>query len=115
MKITREVLESYLNCKLKGHLKLAGESGTKSDYEAMTDAASRASREAALAKLAACLGEGDGSRGKSVTASMLQQGPPLLLDIDLEDEALSLRFDGLKRADGASKLGDHHYVPVLHN
>src|SRR5580693_8328084 len=28
---------------------------------------------------------------------------------------MSLRFDALKRADGASKLGDHHYVPVLHN
>ena len=30
MKITKEVLEGYLNCKLKGHLKLAGESGSKS-------------------------------------------------------------------------------------
>ncbi len=28
---------------------------------------------------------------------------------------MSLRFDALKRADGASKLGDHHYLPVLHN
>ena len=37
MKITNEILEGYLNCKTKGHLKLAGESGTKSDYEAMTD------------------------------------------------------------------------------
>ena len=37
MKITNEVLEGYLNCKTKGHLKLAGETGTKSDYEAMTD------------------------------------------------------------------------------
>ena len=28
---------------------------------------------------------------------------------------MSIRFDALKRADGASKLGDHHYLPVLHN
>ncbi len=41
MKITREVLEAYLNCKTKGHLKLAGETGTESDYEAMTKAARR--------------------------------------------------------------------------
>src|SRR5271165_6018435 len=33
--ISREVLEGYLNCKYKGHLKLKGEQGTKSDYEAM--------------------------------------------------------------------------------
>ena len=39
-KITRDIIESYLNCKYKGHLKLAGESGTQSDYEAMTTAAS---------------------------------------------------------------------------
>ena len=31
-KITRAIIESYLNCKYKGHLKLAGEGGTKSDY-----------------------------------------------------------------------------------
>ena len=37
MKITNEILEGYLNCKTKGHLKLVGETGTKSDYEAMTD------------------------------------------------------------------------------
>ena len=32
-KIARDVLESYLNCKYKGHLKLTGQQGTKSDYE----------------------------------------------------------------------------------
>ena len=63
MKITNEILEGYLNCKNKGHLKLAGESGTKSDYEAMTTAARQASREAALAKLVARFGEGDACRG----------------------------------------------------
>jgi hypothetical protein len=31
-KITRDVIESYLNCKYKGHLKLAGQQGTRSDY-----------------------------------------------------------------------------------
>ena len=115
MKITNEVLEGYLNCKTKGHLKLAGESGTQSDYEAMTTAAGRASREAALARLVARFGEGDACRGVAVTAATLKQGAPLLADATLEDEGLSLRFDALKRADGASKLGDHHYLPVLHN
>ena len=31
----------------------------------------------------------------------------------LEDDLLSLRFDGLKKVDGPSKLGDFHYVPML--
>jgi hypothetical protein len=34
-KITRDVLESYLHCKHKGHLKLTGKQGTKCDYETL--------------------------------------------------------------------------------
>jgi predicted RecB family nuclease len=113
-KITRDIIESYLNCKYKGHLKLAGESGTPSDYEAMTTAARQVSRESALAKLAARFGEGDACRETAVTAATLKQGKTLLVDAELEDEGLSLRCDALKRADGVSKLGDYHYVPVLH-
>ncbi len=115
MKITNEILESYLNCKTKGHLKLVSETGTKSDYEAMTVAVSQSSREEALAKLVTRFGEDDACRGVSVTVETLKQGMPLLADAALDDEFLSLRFDALKRTEGASKLGDHHYLPVLHN
>src|SRR5262245_65689793 len=34
-KITSDVLESYLHCKFKGHLKLAGRQDTKCDFETM--------------------------------------------------------------------------------
>jgi predicted RecB family nuclease len=114
-KITREIIESYLNCKTKGHLKLAGERGTESDYEAMTVATTAASREATLAKLVARFGDGDYCRGTSVTAATLRKGPPLLVDAAIEDEELSLCVDGLKRADGSSRVRGHHYLPVLHN
>src|SRR5437764_10344750 len=115
MKITNEILEGYLNCKTKGHLKLVGETGTKSDFEAMTEAASQASRELSLASLVTRYGEGNVCRWTAVTVATLRQGAPLLADAILEDDGMSIRFDGLKRADGASKLGGHHYVPVLHN
>src|SRR5262249_59618784 len=68
----------------------------------------------ALAKLGARFGQGDVCRGGPVTAATLKPGAPLLADTDLEDGGLSLRLDALKRADGGSKLGDHHYLPVLH-
>jgi hypothetical protein len=113
MKITNEVLEGYLNCKTKGHLKLKGEGGIKSDYEAMTTVAKEASRESALANLVIRFGNED-CRGIAVTAATLKQGAQLLVDATLEDDSLAIRFDGLKRADGASKLGDHHYVPIMH-
>jgi predicted RecB family nuclease len=114
-KITLDTIKSYLICKYKGHLKLAGECGTKSDYEAMTAAADQASREEAVAKLAARFGEGNTSRGTAVTTAALKQRTTLLVDASFDDDAMSLRFDGLKRVDGASGLGDHHYMPVLHN
>src|SRR4051812_30879597 len=59
MRITRAIIEAYLDCAYKGHLKFAGESGTRSDYEAMTAAAEAASREQAVARLVARFGEGD--------------------------------------------------------
>jgi predicted RecB family nuclease len=114
MKITHEVLEAYLNCRTKGHLKLVGETGTPSDYETMTTAAGRASREAALAKLVSRFGQGDACRGTAITAATLKQGSPMLVDAIFEDEGMSLRFDALKRVAGPSQLGAFHYVPILH-
>lgn len=114
-KITRDTIESYLSCKYKGHLKLAGESGTQSDYETMTTAARQASRKEAVAKLVVRFGEGGACREMAVTVATLKQGKTLLPDAELKDEDLSLRFDALKRVDGASKVGDHHYIPILHS
>jgi hypothetical protein len=65
-KITRDIIESYLNCKYRGHLTLSGESGTVSDYEAMTTAAKASSREQALARLSTRFGEGAVRRGTAV-------------------------------------------------
>ena len=53
------------------------------------------------------------ARDISLTAAALRAGPSFVLDATLEDDLLSLRFDGLKRVDGPSKLGDFHYVPML--
>ena len=113
--ITRDIIESYLNCKYKGHLKLTGENGTISDYEALITAARSSSREQAVGRLIARFGKGDACRGTILTAATLKQGRPLLVDVRLEDDAMSLCFDALKRTVGASELGGHHYVPIFHN
>src|SRR5262245_30444507 len=98
MKITTEVLEAHLACKTKGHLKLAGQAGVVSDYEAMTLAAGRASRQAALANLVARLGEGDAYRGAALTADRLK-GP---------DDLRGAGGEGDAREKGA-KAGDEFY------
>jgi predicted RecB family nuclease len=115
IKITQDIVESYLSCKYKGHLKLTQENGTISDYEAMVTAARAASRGQALAWLVVRFGEADTPQVTAVTADLLKEGAPIRLDACLEDEHLSFRFDALKRSDGPSELGDHYYVPVFHS
>ena len=87
MRITMEIIEAYLNCKTKGFLKLIRETGTKSDYDVMTDAASRASREGCLAKLIAIYGDGIANREAAVSKATLERGAMLLADATLEDRS----------------------------
>jgi predicted RecB family nuclease len=112
-KITRDVLESYLNCKTKAHLKLAGQQGSVSDYEALLDASRQKVWRTAIGKILSKHPGGEVARDISLTAAALRAGPSFVLDATLEDDLLSLRFDGLKKVDGPSKLGDFHYVPML--
>ena len=112
-KITREVLEGYLHCKTKAHLKLAGQQGSMSDYEALLVARRQEVRQQAIAEILAKHPEAEVARGIPLTVAALQSGPPFVLDATLEDDLLSLGFDGFKRVDGASKVGDFHYIPML--
>jgi predicted RecB family nuclease len=52
-------------------------------------------------------------RNIPLTTAGLKWGPQYILDGILEDNALALRCDGLKRMAGESKLGDFHYLPML--
>ena len=112
-KITRDVLESYLNCKTKAHLRLAGQQGNVSGYENLLVVNRQEVRQTAIDKVLVKLPEREVVRDISLTADALRAGPSIVLDATLEDGLLSVRFDGLKQVDGPSRLGDFHYVPML--
>ncbi len=112
-KITLDILESYLQCKYKCHLKLLGEHGTPSAYEQLMRATRHRLRLAARDALLSQHGERESLCNHAVTVTVLEQSAPLLLDALVEDERLSVRFDALQRAPGPSKLGNFHYIPVL--
>jgi len=112
-KITRDVLESYLHCKTKAHLKRTGHHGSTSDYEGLLAASRLEVRQEAIGKIVALHSEGELARGIPLTAAALRSGPSFVLDAALEDDLFSLDFDGLERVDGPSKLGDFHYIPIL--
>jgi predicted RecB family nuclease len=111
--ITREILEGYLKCRYKGHLKLAGEHGQPADYELLLLESRGRVRQAAAERLLARPNEGGVVRDVTVTPELLKQGAALLLDATVGGEGLSVRFDALQRKDGASRLGDFYYIPVL--
>ena len=112
-KITRDVLESYVHCRYKGHLKLAGEQGNASDYEVLQEEVHNRVRRAAEDKLVDRYKDGEILRGITLTRPLLKQGVPLLLDATIEDHTLAIRFDALQKAAGSSRLGDFHYIPVM--
>src|SRR3954452_23445752 len=112
-RITRDIIESYLNCKYKGHLKLAGQQGARADYETLLSEARSEVRLATIDSILARHAENQVERNVPLSPAALKRGALFVLDATLENEELSLCFDGLKRTDGPSKLGDFHYVPVL--
>src|SRR5262249_480435 len=112
-RITRVVLEAYLHCKTKAHLKLAGQQGNVSDYEALLSENRREVRQTAISRILSKHPETEVASDILLTAAALRAGTSFVLDATLDDRLLSLRFDGLKKVDGPSKLGDFHYVPML--
>src|SRR5262245_11657137 len=112
-RITREVLEAYLYCKTKAHLKLAGQQGNVSDYEALLSENRREVWQTAISRILSKHPETEVARDILLTAAALRAVTSFVLDATLEDDLLSLRFDGLKKVDGPSKLGDFHNVPML--
>ena len=101
-KITRDVIESYLNCKYKAYLKLARQPGTKSDYELLLAELRCEVRLGATEQIAQHHQRIE--RNLSLSSAILRRGAPFLLDALLEDDQVSLVFDGLKRVDGPSRL-----------
>jgi predicted RecB family nuclease len=112
-KIARDMIESHLNCKYKGHLKLAGQQGTRSDYELLlSKSREEVSRLATDKILARHCGEKI-EQGVVLTLAVLSKGATFLLSGTLEDEYVALVIDGLMRVPGSSKLGEFHYAPML--
>ena len=112
MKITREVLESHPKCRYKAHLKLAGEQGSRSDYDLLLGESRDRVRRAGMTNLLDRHKAGPVLQDLPLTQAVLRKGVPLLLNVTMEDDDLSICFEALLRVTGPSRLGDFHYIPV---
>jgi predicted RecB family nuclease len=112
-RITRDIIEAYIACKTKAHLKLAGQHGIVSDYEGFLLQTRQEVRQQAISKISSKTSRDEIASNIPLTVASLRAGSSYLLDAVLDDELLSVSFDGLKKVDGPSALGDFHYVPML--
>src|SRR6266852_6951312 len=100
--LTIEVLEGYLQCRYLGFLHLAGRRGEISEYAALLGIRRAAVRAAALEKIVRESGDQAVTSSILLTSDVLRRGAPFLFDADLQRADISIRFDGLQRAPGAS-------------
>src|SRR5215470_6798936 len=98
--ITTEGLEAFLHCKLKAHLKEAGEQGTRTDYEALLLSRRDAVRQKAIQAILDAHGEGQVATSPVLAADALKAGPPFVLDALFEDDLFRLKIDALKKVPG---------------
>jgi predicted RecB family nuclease len=112
-RITRDVLESYLHCPYKAHLKLTGARGRPTDYEILQGAARIRAQRAAADRLIGRHEGGEVPQDVAIARPLLKRGLPLLVGGTVEDHVVSIRFDALLREAGASRLGEFHYTPAM--
>ena len=112
-KITRDIIESYLSCKHKGHLRLAEQQGVRSNYEVLLAESRDKVKWRAIEKLLARHQGEEVERDLVLSPAALRRGAALILNATLEDDRVRLVFDGLIRLPGPSKYRDYHYLPVL--
>jgi predicted RecB family nuclease len=111
--ITADALEACLKCRYKAHLKLSGQPGDRSDYEALMAGSREQVRMAATDVLLARHSGTEVLRGATVTPELLRRQVPLLLDAVVEGDGLAVRFDALQLHASSPKPAERHYVPVL--
>jgi predicted RecB family nuclease len=113
MKISRPVVEGYLNCKYKGHLLLNGGAGTPHDYERVMAELQEIYRETARERLIRKRFKPPFPLPADRLKIDLCSGSQVIFDPVIEDGEVAFRLDAVCREDGRSALGKFQYIPVL--
>jgi hypothetical protein len=74
-KITRDVLEAFLNCRYKGHLKLTGKSGDPPEYQGLLDEALDEARSRTIDTILGRRPEEEVKMGVDLTKAVLNREP----------------------------------------
>ncbi|MDX1929424.1 MAG: TM0106 family RecB-like putative nuclease, partial [Pirellulaceae bacterium] len=108
-RLSERIVASYLLCKTKAHLMLAGEVGSKTEFESLLDETAGRVRDKFLNQFAA-----DSYLNNAVLSrSVLKSGVPVITNAVFEEQDSNYVCDMLVRRKGESVLGDFHYVPAI--
>ena len=113
MQITREILESFLLCKYKSYLQFNGHFAEKSEYELMLLESRNQVSTKVFGKILMRNEAEEISNNDSLSFKLLKMGFLYILNTSLHTKYVSLSFDGLKKEEGKSEIGNFHYIPLL--
>ena len=112
-KITLDILDAQTRCPLKAYFLLNGETGIKSDFEKLALETRDELEPKTVAKVRRQYADSELETDINLSLVVLRKHIPFVLNGHIEDARYSVCIDGIKLANGASLLGDHHYEPVL--
>src|SRR4051812_24600254 len=111
-KITRGVLESYIACRYKAYLMLAGH-GAETGNEPEPQAPPNSEQVPSLEQVSRLQNGNRANNQFELTPKLLRKGLPEILG-GLHQTALAfVEFDGIQKVDGKSDIGDFSYIPIM--
>jgi predicted RecB family nuclease len=113
MRITRDVIESYVACHYKAFLKLAGHKGVTPDNPRLLLDGNSRFPFTPIGGVHLQHVKNQTTKSVELTSSSLSKGAALILDGIFETDLISLHIEGLQRVAGSSDIGDFHYLPFV--
>ena len=112
-RITDDIINALQHCRLKAYFQLHGEAGAPCGYEKLLIEQRANVQRKAIEKIRREHGETEMATDLNLSVANLRKGAPFILGARLDDDRHAVLFDGLRKTDGPSMLGDFRYEPVI--
>src|SRR3954447_4087029 len=113
MKITKDVIESYMACHYKAFLKLTGHEGAIPEYQQLHPSENSRFPLTSVDEVHSQPVGSQLAESIVLTSSYLRHGVLLIANGVFKTDLISLSIDGLQRVEGVSAIGDFHYLPLI--
>ncbi|MGJ4960362.1 TM0106 family RecB-like putative nuclease [Bradyrhizobium sp. HKCCYLRH2015] len=112
-RITGDIIDALLHCRLKAHFQLRGERGTPSEYEKLQIEQRGRLLPKAFERIRSDCGDAKLLTDLSITSADLRKGAAFILGASQVDDRYAVHFDALRKIDEPSALGSFQYEPAI--